>query len=31
MFHATRASAQFGRIAASDGLRAALRWRDEGF
>jgi enoyl-CoA hydratase len=31
MFHATRASAQFGRIAARDGLRAALRWRDEGF
>jgi enoyl-CoA hydratase len=31
MFHATRASAEFGRIAARDGLREALRWRDEGF
>jgi enoyl-CoA hydratase len=31
MFHATRASAQFGRIAARDGLREALRWRDQGF
>ena len=31
MFHATQASAQFGRIAARGGLRAALRWRDEGF
>ena len=31
LFHLTRASEEFGRIAAAEGLRAALRWRDAGF
>lgn len=31
IFHVTPASAEFGRIAAEEGLRAALTWRDAGF
>jgi enoyl-CoA hydratase len=31
MFHATPASAEFGRIADRDGIRAALDWRDAAF
>jgi enoyl-CoA hydratase len=31
MFHVTPASVEFGRIASQDGLRGALRWRDQPF
>jgi len=31
MFHVTPASVEFGRIAGRDGLRGALRWRDQPF
>jgi hypothetical protein len=31
MFHVTPASIEFGRIAARDGVRSALSWRDQPF
>jgi hypothetical protein len=31
MFHVTPASVEFGRIVGRDGMRSALRWRDQPF